>query len=167
MPSTSSRMPASLVVIRTDAGSRPAADASAGKVCRATSVAWPRRCRRDRSRGSRIGDAAGTAMTDGELVIASFESRGIYAYDMNGKLVWEKDLGDKSMRNEFGEGSTPVLYKNHLVVVWDHTKGSFVTALDKRTGQECLSIHRVAISHANNHSSVNARRIWSFIGLSR
>jgi hypothetical protein len=45
-------------------------------------------------------------------VIASFESRGIYAYDMNGKLVWQKDLGDKSMRNEFGEGSTPVLYRN-------------------------------------------------------
>src|SRR6188768_3563681 len=52
--------------------------------------------------------ASASAMTDGEHVIASFESRGIYAYDMNGKLVWQKDLGDKSMRNEFGEGSTPV-----------------------------------------------------------
>jgi outer membrane protein assembly factor BamB len=51
-------------------------------------------------------------------------------------LIWQKDLGDKSMRNEFGEGSTPVLHKNHLVVVWDHTKGSFIAALDKRTGKE-------------------------------
>ena len=55
--------------------------------------------------------ASASAVTDGEHVIASFESRGIYAYDMNGKLVWEKDLGDKSMRNEFGEGSTPALYE--------------------------------------------------------
>ena len=50
----------------------------------------------------------------GEHVIASFESRGIYCYDMNGTLVWQKDLGDKKMRNEFGEGSTPALARQHL-----------------------------------------------------
>jgi outer membrane protein assembly factor BamB len=86
--------------------------------------------------------ASSSAMTDGQHVIASFESRGIYAYDMNGKLVWQKDLGDKSMRNEFGEGSTPVLYRNRLVVVWDHTKGSFITALDKNTGNELWRVSR-------------------------
>ncbi|MBK5257755.1 MAG: PQQ-binding-like beta-propeller repeat protein, partial [Vicinamibacteria bacterium] len=86
--------------------------------------------------------ASSSAITDGEVVIASFESRGIFAYDMSGKLIWEKDLGDKSMRNEFGEGSTPVLHKNHLVVVWDHTKESFVTALDKRTGRELWRVSR-------------------------
>src|SRR5262245_40047465 len=48
--------------------------------------------------------ASPSALTDGEHIIASFESRGIYAYDMNGKPVWQKDLGDKRMRNEFGEG---------------------------------------------------------------
>ena len=36
----------------------------------------------------------------------------LYAYDMNGTLVWQKDLGDKRMRNEFGEGSTPALHGN-------------------------------------------------------
>ena len=56
--------------------------------------------------------------------------------------VWQKDLGDKSMRNEFGEGSTPVLYRNRLVVVWDHTKGSFITALDKNTGNELWRVSR-------------------------
>src|SRR5262245_25399582 len=56
---------------------------------------------------------------------------------MNGTLLWEKDLGDKRMRNEFGEGSTPALHKNTLVVVWDHLGGeSFVVALDKRDGKE-------------------------------
>jgi outer membrane protein assembly factor BamB len=89
--------------------------------------------------------ASASAVTDGEHVIASFESRGIYAYDMNGKLVWQKDLGDKSMRNEFGEGSTPALHGNHLVVVWDHTKGSFIAALDKRTGNELWRVAREEI----------------------
>lgn len=80
--------------------------------------------------------ASSSAVTDGEHVIASFESRGLYAYDMNGKLVWQKDLGDKRMRNQFGEGTTPALHGNTLVVVWDHQGESFITALDKRTGEE-------------------------------
>ena len=41
------------------------------------------------------------------------------------------------MRNEFGEGSTPVLYKDRcLIVVWDHQGESFIVALDKSTGAE-------------------------------
>ena len=82
--------------------------------------------------------ANGSPITDGEHIYAYFESFGLYAYDLNGSLVWETDLGDKRMRNEFGEGSTPALYGNTLVVVWDHQRGdgSFVVALDKRDGTE-------------------------------
>ena len=80
--------------------------------------------------------ASSSAVTDGEHVIASFESFGIYAYDMNGALVWQKDLGDKRMRNQFGEGATPALHGNTLVVNWDHQGQSFIVALDKRTGEE-------------------------------
>jgi outer membrane protein assembly factor BamB len=80
--------------------------------------------------------ASASAVTDGEHVIASFESRGIFAFDMDGTLVWQTDLGDKRMRNEFGEGSTPALYKDRLFVVWDHQGESFIVALDKRTGKE-------------------------------
>jgi outer membrane protein assembly factor BamB len=75
-------------------------------------------------------------MTNGEILIAPFESRGLYAYDMNGTLLWQTDLGDKRMRQQFGEGSTPTLFGNRLVVVWDHTAGSFVTVLDAKTGKE-------------------------------
>ena len=57
-------------------------------------------------------------------MFASFESRGLYAYDMEGTLIWQKDLSDKGMRNQFGEGSTPALYGNRLVIVWDHLGGS-------------------------------------------
>lgn len=80
--------------------------------------------------------ASSSAVTDGEHVIASFESRGLYAYDMNGRLVWQKDLGDKQMRNQFGEGTTPALHGGTVVVVWDHQGESFIVALDKRTGEE-------------------------------
>ena len=80
--------------------------------------------------------ASSSAVTDGEHVIASFESRGIFAYDMQGRPAWQKDLGDKQMRNEFGEGSSPALYKDKLFVVWDHQGESFIVALDKRTGAE-------------------------------
>ena len=88
--------------------------------------------------------ASSSAITDGQHVIASFESRGLYCYDMNGTLVWRKDLGDKKMRNEFCEGSTPALHGNTLVIVWDHfvPGASFVVALDKRTGDELWRVKR-------------------------
>ena len=89
--------------------------------------------------------ASASAVTDGEHLIASFESRGIYAYDMNGKPIWQKDLGDKRMRNEFGEGSTPALYKDKLFVVWDHQGESFIVALNKRTGEELWRTKREEI----------------------
>jgi outer membrane protein assembly factor BamB len=86
--------------------------------------------------------ASPSAVTDGEHVIASFESRGSYAYDLKGKPIWQKDLGDKTMRNQFGEGSSPALHGNTLVVVWDHQGGSFIVALDKRTGDERWRVAR-------------------------
>jgi len=87
--------------------------------------------------------ASNSPFTDGEHVFAYFESRGLFAYDMDGTLVWERDLGDKKMRNEFGEGSTPVLHGNTIVIVWDHIGGpSFITALDKRTGKDLWRVDR-------------------------
>jgi len=109
-------------------------------------VVWERTAREEAPHEASHQDngtwASSSAVTDGQHVIASFESRGIFAYDMNGTLVWEKDLGDKSMRNEFGEGSTPALFRSRLIVVWDHTKGSFVTVLDKNTGKELWRVSR-------------------------
>jgi outer membrane protein assembly factor BamB len=80
--------------------------------------------------------SSSSAMTDGERVYAFFDSFGLYAYDMNGTPLWQKDLGDKRMRQEFGEGQTPVLYRDRIVVQWDHQGPSFIAALDKKTGAE-------------------------------
>jgi hypothetical protein len=90
--------------------------------------------------------ASSSPVTDGRLLFAYFESFGLYAYDLNGTLVWQKDLGDKRMRNQFGEGSTPALHGNTLVIVWDHLNGSsFIIALDKRDGRELWRVPREEI----------------------
>jgi outer membrane protein assembly factor BamB len=90
--------------------------------------------------------ASSSPITDGQTLFAYFESFGIYAYDMDGTLRWKKDLGDKRMRNQFGEGSTPALHGNTLVIVWDHLNGSsFIVALDKRDGRELWRVPREEI----------------------
>jgi len=79
--------------------------------------------------------ASASAVTDGEILIVSFGSHGIYALDLNGGLLWQKDLGDMKTRRGFGEGGTPVLAGDTLVINWDHEGPSFITALHRRTGK--------------------------------
>ena len=75
-------------------------------------VAWERTAREEQPHEGTHQDngtwASSSAIVDGQRVYAWFESRGLYVYDMDGKLLWQKDLGDKQMRMQFGEGSTPV-----------------------------------------------------------
>lgn len=81
--------------------------------------------------------ASNSPVTDGKYVYASFGSRGIYAYDFNGKLVWEKDLNvQMKMRLAFGEGTAPLLAGDRLFLVFDYEGESFMVALDKRNGKE-------------------------------
>lgn len=89
--------------------------------------------------------ASSSAITDGAHVFAWFESEGLYAYDMNGTPLWQADLGKKSMRMQFGEGSTPVLYGDRIVIVFDHQGSSFVVALDAKTGKELWRVPRQEI----------------------
>jgi len=86
--------------------------------------------------------ASSSPITDGKNLYAYFGSRGLYCYDLSGNLKWEKDLGDMQIRRGFGEGSSPALYKNTLVVNWDHEGQSFITALDKNTGKQLWKTQR-------------------------
>jgi outer membrane protein assembly factor BamB len=86
--------------------------------------------------------ASSSAATDGERIIAFFESRGLYAYDVEGSLLWEKHFGNKLVLSETGEGTTPVIYGNYVVLVWDHQGDSFIVVLDKRTGKEIWKAER-------------------------
>ena len=80
--------------------------------------------------------ASNSPVTDGETLITNFGSRGIYAYDLDGKLLWKKDLGALHMRNAFGEGIAPVLHGDSLVIQNDHEGESYIVVLDKNTGEE-------------------------------
>jgi outer membrane protein assembly factor BamB len=80
--------------------------------------------------------ASASPITDGKLLYAPFGSRGIYCYDLDGNPKWSKDLGDFKMRMSFGEGSSPALFENTLVQTCDQEQGSFIIALDARTGDE-------------------------------
>jgi outer membrane protein assembly factor BamB/rhodanese-related sulfurtransferase len=80
------------------------------------------------------GHASATPSTDGTLVYASFGSRGLAAFDFNGKLVWHKDLGD--VDNYHGAAGSPLLYKNRVILYQDFDGGSFVAAFDSKSGKE-------------------------------
>lgn len=100
--------------------------------------------------------ASNSPVTDGKYVYASFGSRGIYAYDFNGKLIWKKDPGvQMKMRLAFGEGAAPLLVDNRLFLVFDHEAGSFILALDKQTGKELWRADRDEPSSWSTPLAVN------------
>ena len=80
--------------------------------------------------------ASASPVTDGEMLYAHFGSNGLFAYDLNGNLKWQKDLGKMRTRNGFGEGASPAVYGDTLVINWDHEDDSYIAAFDKKTGAE-------------------------------
>ncbi len=80
--------------------------------------------------------AATSGVTDGEHLYAFYGSWGLYCFDFDGNLKWDKDFGDMRVAGSFGEGSSPTIHGNTLIINWDHQGASFIVALDKRTGEE-------------------------------
>jgi len=86
--------------------------------------------------------ASNSPLTDGENIYAYFGSRGLYCLDMKGKVLWERNFGQLNKRMNFGEGSSPALYGDIIVVTWDHEGQSFIVALDKKTGKDIWKVDR-------------------------
>lgn len=87
--------------------------------------------------------ASASPCTDGEHVYAHFGSRGLFCYTMEGKFVWKReDLGRMETRNSFGEGSSPTIAGEKIIVPWDHEGQSAIFALDKRTGETIWKTNR-------------------------
>jgi outer membrane protein assembly factor BamB len=86
--------------------------------------------------------ASCSPMTNGKVVVAPFGSRGIYCYDMNGNLKWEKDFGDMRIRFSWGEGSSPSISGDNLIIQWDHEGRSFLSVHDINTGKEKWRVDR-------------------------
>jgi outer membrane protein assembly factor BamB len=86
--------------------------------------------------------ASNSPVTDGEHLYAYFGSRGLYCLDFDGKVIWTRDFGQMEKKMSFGEGSSPVLYNNKIVIVWDHEGDSYLYILDKNTGEDIKKIPR-------------------------
>jgi outer membrane protein assembly factor BamB len=86
--------------------------------------------------------ASSSPVTDGERLFAFFGSFGLYCLDLDGKPLWRKDFGLMQSLHGHGEGASPALYGDTVVVNWDHEGQSFVVALDKRTGNEKWKVAR-------------------------
>ena len=86
--------------------------------------------------------AASTPATDGKHVVAFFGNEGLYCYDVKGKLLWGKDMGDldsgyfQVKEASWGFASSPVIYEDKVIVQVDVQGPSYVAALDVATGEE-------------------------------
>ena len=91
--------------------------------------------------------ASNSPVTDGKHLWAWFGSRGVYCYDLNGKLIWKKDdYKEAKMRLGFGEGTAAVISGDTLLLNFDMEQGSHLLALDKTTGKQLYRVDRDEIS---------------------
>lgn len=88
------------------------------------------------------GHASATPATDGQRVYVSFGARGLVAVDLNGKIVWHRDLGP--MDTYHGAAGSPLLYKDRIILYQDQYSGSFIAAFDTRTGKQVWRTAREA-----------------------
>jgi outer membrane protein assembly factor BamB len=86
--------------------------------------------------------ANATPATDGRYVVAFFGSQGLFAWDLKGKLIWKKDFGRLDVGAydapdyEWGTASSPVIYKDLVIIQCDTQKEDFIVALNLKTGQQ-------------------------------
>ena len=99
-------------------------------------------------RHTKSSQANCTPATDGKFLVVNFGSEGLYCYDFKGNLVWRKDLG---LLNpgfymvpgiEWGYSSSPIIYKDWIILQCDIPKTPYITALDLATGNEIWKTSR-------------------------
>ena len=81
---------------------------------------------------------AASPVTDGQRVVATFGSAGLFAYDFAGKELWHRDLGKQS--HGWGNASSPILHGELCVVYHGPGEKSLLVAVNKRTGQNVWQI---------------------------
>jgi hypothetical protein len=81
------------------------------------------------------GYASHTPVSDGKYVFAFLGKSGVYAYDMEGNELWHKSVGTGDDRRSWGTASSPILYKD-LVIVPAFIESNSLVAFDKKTGEE-------------------------------
>jgi outer membrane protein assembly factor BamB len=93
-------------------------------------------------RHTKASQANCTPATDGKYLVVHFGSEGLFCYDFKGNLIWEKDMGlinpgwTTTPGIEWGYSSSPIIFKDRIILQCDIPKTPFVTALDLTTGNE-------------------------------
>ncbi len=99
-------------------------------------------------RHTKASQANCTPVTDGKYLVVHFGSEGLFCYDLKGNLIWQKDMGlltpgpytDPGV--EWGYASSPIIYKDRIIVQCDIPKTPYITALDLATGNEIWKTSR-------------------------
>ncbi len=92
-----------------------------------------------------------TLATDGNYIVAMLGSEGLHTFDMNGKLVWKKDLGvlDSGFymvpAAQWEFSSSPVIHDGVVIIQADVQKDSFLGAFDVKTGKELWRTSRADV----------------------
>ncbi len=94
--------------------------------------------------------ASETPVVDADRLYVQFGMIGLFCYDHEGNLVWEKDLGAYETLNGWGTGSSPVLFDGVLYQQVDNEENSFLVALEAATGEE---VWRVSRDEKTNYST--------------
>ncbi len=80
--------------------------------------------------------ASATPVTDGERVYALFGNLGLFAYDLDGRLVWSRDIEYHPDQWGWGAGSSPALLGDQLLVMHDNDEASYLASFDAATGEQ-------------------------------
>jgi len=86
--------------------------------------------------------ASETPVTDGERIYVYFGNLGLYCFDLEGNLIWEKAMPPVKIRYDWGTASSPVLHDDRLYIINDNEEGSYLLALNAKTGEEIWQIAR-------------------------
>ncbi len=80
--------------------------------------------------------ATETPVTDGSRIVVYFGMMGVFCYDLDGKELWRKDMGNFPMKNDWGTGSSPIIHDGLVFLQVDNEQSSFLVALEIATGEE-------------------------------
>ncbi|HEY2573963.1 MAG TPA: PQQ-binding-like beta-propeller repeat protein [Verrucomicrobiaceae bacterium] len=86
--------------------------------------------------------ASATPVTDGRRVVALFHDVGLFAFDLDGKPLWNVPVPPTKTRADFGHGGSPVLHDGKVYLVDDNESASFLAAFDAATGKELWRVPR-------------------------
>lgn len=103
-------------------------------------------------RHTKASHANPTPCTNGSCVIAFFGSEGLYCYDYDGNLIWDRQFGRMNAgpfnapETEWGFASSPVIFEDKVIVQCDFIGDSFIAAYALDSGKEIWKTMRDEIS---------------------